>query len=331
MPDEIKNMQSPVSSTDGPPHKEDADARAAEEMPAGVEILLAALRRQARERLSGVVVVMGEVSGKVVLQEGLIAAVTTSAAPGPESLLLRSGRISDEEWTAVFAAAAPSGQLATALVERQLLGCAGVQVVTRTAAMDALFALASTQIASVAAEPAGPGFLPPVLPVEPGIEVERAVRETTRRLARASRWRAELGLELQVRPRLASPPPRAATGPAQADLLARVNGRRTCRDIAFVVGRGLFPVMTDLASLTGDGWIVLPPPQGQSPTVPESGDGDASELPAYGDRVRAEITATADGENFRERRYDLTVDSSLPRRDSPRHRGRDFPAYRRIG
>ncbi|WP_163553091.1 hypothetical protein [Candidatus Frankia alpina] len=331
MPDEIKNMQGPVSSTDGPPHKEDAGTRAAEEMSAGVEILLAALRRQARERLSSVVAVLGEASGKVVFREGLIAAVTTSAAPGPESLLLRSGRISDEEWATVFAAAAPSGQLATALVERRLLGSAGMQVVTRLAAMDALFALASTQITSVSAKPAGPGFLSPVLPAEPGIKVEWAIRETTRRLARASHWRVELGLEIQIRPRLASPPPRAATGTAQADLLARVNGRRTCRDIAFVVGRGLFPVMTDLASLTGDGWIVLPPPQGQSPAAPESGCGETSGLPAHGDRVRAEITATADDDNFRERRYDLTVGSSLPRRDSHRHRGRDFPAYRQIG
>ncbi|EIV95057.1 hypothetical protein [Frankia sp. QA3] len=331
MPDEIKNTQSLVSSTDGPPRREETDARPAEEMPAGVHILLAALRRQSRERFSGTMQVMGEASGKIVFQEGLIAAATTSAAPGLESLLLRSGRISDEEWTAVFAEAAPSGQLSAALVERRLLGSAGVQVVTRTAAMDALFALASTQIASVAREPVGPGSLPPVLPVEPGIEVERAIRETTRRLASALRWRADLGLEPQVRPRLATPPPRPATGTAHADLLARVNGRRTCRDIAFTVGRGLFPVMTDLASLAGDGRIVLPPPQGRSPVVTEPGGAGASGLPAYGDQVRAKSPTTADDDNFRERRYDVRVDSSLPRRDSPIHRDRDFPGYRQIG
>ncbi|WP_220386641.1 hypothetical protein [Frankia sp. ArI3] len=255
-------------------------------MPAGVDILLAALRRQAREEFSGAVVVLGEASGKVVLREGLLTTATTSAAPGLESLLLRSGRISDEEWTEVFAAAAPSGRLPTALVERRLLGSAGVQVVTRMATMDALFALALTRIASVATEPAGPGFLPPVLPVEPGIEVERAIRETRRRLASASRWRADLSLEPQARPRLATASARhRTTGGAQADLLARIDGRRTCRDIAFTVGRGLFPVMTDLASLAGDGRIVFPPPQGRSPVRSDAERGGASGLPDYGDRV----------------------------------------------
>ncbi|MCM3923419.1 hypothetical protein ND748_17345 [Frankia sp. AiPs1] len=329
MPDEIKNTQTPVSSTDGPPHKEETGMPPAEEMPAGVDILLAELRRQARQEFSGTVVVLGEASGKVVLRDGLLTTATTSAAPGLESLLLRSGRISVEEWTAVFAAAAPSGRLPTALVERRLLGSAGVQVVTRMATMDALFALAMTQIDRVAAEPAGAGFLPPVLPVEPGIEVERAIRETSRRLANASRWRAGLGLEPQTRPRLASPSSRrASAGGAQADLLARVDGRRTCRDIAFTVGRGLFPVLTDLASLAGDGRIVLPPPQGRSPVVPRAEHGGASGLPSYGDRLYPENPSGTDVGDSRETRQGVLVDGSLPRRRRSHPPDRKAPGNR---
>ncbi len=321
MPNEMKNIQGSVSSTDGPPRREETGTRPVEEMPAGVDILLGALRRQAREEFSGAVVVLGEANGKVLLQEGLLTTATTSAAPGLESLLLRSGRISDEEWTAVFAAAAPSGRLPTALVEHRLLGSAGIQVVTRMAAMDALFALAMTQIARVTTQPAGPGFLPPVLPVEPGIEVERAIRETSRRLASASRWRADLGLEPQARPRLATASARhRMTGGAQADLLARIDGRRTCRDIAFTVGRGLFPVMTDLASLAGEGRIVLPPPQGRSPVRSDAGRAAASGLPDYGDRVRAESPHLAGGADSRERR-EMTADTPLPRRSLPHRDG----------
>ncbi len=334
MPDETKNIQGPVSSTDGPPHREEADTRPVEETPARVDLLLDALRQQAREEFSGAVVVLGEANGKVVLREGLLTTATTSAAPGLESLLLRSGRISDEEWTAVFAAAAPSGRLPTALVERRLLGSAGVQVVTRMATMDALFALALTQIARVTTEPAGSGFLPPLLPVEPGIEVERAIRETSRRLASASRWRADLGLEPQVRPRLATASARHGTaGGAQADLLARIDGRRTCRDIAFTVGRGLFPVMTDLASLAGDGRIVLPPPQGRSPVRSDAGRPAASGPPDYGDRVRTEIPHLAVGADSQERQK-MMADTALPRRSPPHRDGggppdHGFPARRR--
>jgi hypothetical protein len=329
MPAEIKNTQAPVSSTDGPPRKEETGTRPAEEKPAGVDILLAALRQQARQEFSGAVVVLGEASGKVVLRDGLLTTATTSAAPGLESLLLRSGRISDAEWTAVFAAAAPSGQLSTALVERRLLGSAGVQVVTRMATMDALFALAMTQIERVAAEPAGPGFLLPVLPVEPGIEVERAIRETSRRLTNASRWRAELGLEPQARPRLAtSSPRRASTDRAQANLLARVDGRRTCRDIAFTVGRGLFSVMTDLASLAGDGWIVLPPPQGRSPVVSRAKTGAASDLPSYGERLYPKNPSATDGGDSQESRRGVLADGSLPRRHRSHPPDRDAPGYR---
>jgi hypothetical protein len=194
-----------------------------------------------------------------------------------------------------------------------------VQVITRTAAMDALFALAGTQAASVVTEPAGPGFQPPTLPEHPGIEVEWAVRETTRRLANAGRWRADLGLAPHTRPRPAARPPRIPTSTAHSALLAHVNGRRTCRDLAFTIGRGLYPVMTDLALLVGDGWIVVPPPQEQPPAADAVSQGPDKPGPRpYGDRARTGRTM-ADHDILGARRYSVTVDSVLPRREIRHH------------
>jgi hypothetical protein len=76
-------------------------------------------------------------------------------------------------------------------------------------------------------------------PAGPGLDVERVLRETERRLAIAADWR-ERRLTVTARPeRIAARQGPLNTG--RAEILERVNGRRTVRDIAFAVGRGLFP------------------------------------------------------------------------------------------
>ncbi|MBL7499695.1 hypothetical protein I6A84_06480 [Frankia sp. CNm7] len=193
------------------------------------------------------------VGGVVVLRDGLIIAVETAAAPSLESLLLRSGRVSGDDWTDVFAEAAPQGRLRAALVERGLLGSASVQVVTQTAAMDAMFALGLADIHSCAPDPVEAG-LEPLLPIIPGLDVSRVVRETRRRLAIAARWH-ELGLDQRTRPLATQAAPPIDAG--RAEILARVNGRRTSRDLAFLLGRGLFAVMSDLELLHQDGQVTF--------------------------------------------------------------------------
>ncbi|MCK9894392.1 hypothetical protein [Frankia sp. AgB32] len=300
-------------------------------VPAGVELLLTTIRRQATAKFTGSIHVRGTASGRIVLRDGLIIDVATAAAPGPESLLLRSGRLSEAAWSAVFAAAAPTGRLPDALVERRLLGSAGIQVLTRTATMDGLFALAIAQGTAVRAgnpqagqppedevgvEPADAGFLAPALPVRPGIEAEWAIRETLRRLANADQWRADLGLTPHSRARLAIRPPASCAAPGPTALLAHTNGRRTCRDLAFAVGRGLYPVMAELAQLIGAGWIVVPPPQERpraAETAPEVFE--KSDLRPYGDRARSG-RAAPEHEILGKRRYQVTVDSPLPRRST---------------
>ena len=221
-------------------------------------ILTTALTRRGKERFSGTLRLDGGQGGSVTMRDGQVLAASTPVAPGVESLLLRSGRISEAAWSEVYAAAAPYGRLSAELVERGLLGAATVEILTQTAVFDAIFAIALCGTNSCTAEPATPADLPPVLPADPGLDTGRVVRETARRLDVAALWR-ELGLTMNTRPHRVPAEESPATAPSRGEILARVNGRWTTRDIAFSLARGLFSVMTDLAVLLGDGLIALDP------------------------------------------------------------------------
>jgi len=233
-------------------------------------ILNTALTRRGKERFSGTLRLHGGQGGSVIMQDGKVVAASTPVAPGVESLLLRSGRITEASWREVFDAAAPYGRLPAELVERGLLGAAAVEVLTQTAVFDAIFAIALCGISSCTAEPATPDDLAPLLPVEPGLEPDRVVRETARRLEVAAGWQ-RLGLTLQSRPYRLPVEHGGATAPARSEILAKVNGRWTTRDIAFSIGRGLYSVLTDLAILMKDGLITLDPVPAGPPTVEEPG------------------------------------------------------------
>lgn len=243
--------------------------------PAGV--LLAAIDRRAKDGFTGTLLAEGPVTGTVVMVDGVTVAAVTSAAPGPEPLLLRSGRVSEEDWTSAYAEGAPHGRFGEVLVERGLLGAAGVQILAVTALADAVFALALRGVHTCAAAPPDPARPGPLLPASPGLTGDHLVRETTRRLAAAAGWQ-ELGLTVGAL--LA----RTSHAHSADPLLEAVNGRRTPRDLAFALGRGLYPTMNalaehleagDIAPVDGSG---APGPEG--PQDPDDEDHDvAGELP----------------------------------------------------
>ncbi|WP_176611284.1 hypothetical protein [Actinomadura sp. WMMB 499] len=242
-------------------------------MTRGAGILPSALERRGRREFTGTLRVEGSPGGAVALRGGLVVAASTPAAPGPEPLLLRSGRISEADWTAAYAAGAPGGRLADELVRRGLLGAAGLQVVTRTAIVDAVFAMALGGVRTCTAVPAGSGAdEPPVpLPADPGLPADRVAREVERRMAALDAW-SPLPLTAPLSPRSrprATPAARdASVGPDRRAVLDRANGRRTPRDIAFVLGRGLFSVLTDLATLYEDGLVEEGQADGPAPPPP---------------------------------------------------------------
>ncbi|MFI6506906.1 hypothetical protein ACIBCT_04810 [Streptosporangium sp. NPDC050855] len=219
------------------------------------------LPRFARERFSGVLRVDGGPGGAIWMRDGLVVAATTPAAPGPESLLLRSGRISEQDWTEAYAVGAPADRLAAELAGRGAIGVAGLEAVCLAATFDAVFAMALYGIESCRAEPAGAGDRLPLLPVLPGIEAGRLLRETARRMEYVAAWR-RLGMSMRIRPVPPAVPVPTLLGSdrIRRAVMERANGRRTPRDIAFVLGKGLFAVMSEIARMVEEGVLDLGAP-----------------------------------------------------------------------
>ncbi|WP_326828802.1 hypothetical protein OIE13_24335 [Streptosporangium sp. NBC_01810] len=244
------------------------------------------LLRFSREEFSGVLRVEGGPGGTLWIRNGLVVAAATPAAPGPESLLLRSGRVSEKEWTDAYAAGAPSDRLAAELAGRGVVGEAGLEAVCMAALFDAVFAMTLYGVESCVAEPAGPGGPLPLLPILPGVGPERLARETARRMEHVAAWR-RLDLSMRVRPVPPAVPVPTMLGSdrTRRAVLERANGRRTPRDIAFVLGKGLFAVMSEIARMVEEGALDLDG-SGAAPSgaalVPEPGGKDedpAARLP----------------------------------------------------
>ncbi|MEU5596892.1 hypothetical protein [Streptomyces sp. NPDC020298] len=229
------------------------------------------------------VVLSGAPGGVVHLRDGLVVGMETPGAPGVEVLLLKSGRLTEEEWAAVRTTGADDEHLARELVARGLLGGAELEVFVLGALFDAAFALALTRPESW--EVTNPR---PVLHTGTGVPPERIVAETSRRLGHLA---DEPGATARfardrIQPATAARPP----GPTSRlprrhqNLLAAVDGRRTPRDIAFSLGRGLYAVMVDLRHLLALGLVQHPAPaagKGRPSTAPRAPlPGPAAPAPA---------------------------------------------------
>ncbi|MDW4907593.1 hypothetical protein RB628_20145 [Streptomyces sp. ADMS] len=234
-------------------------ASAARNVPA----LLLGLRE---EQFSGTLRVAGTPGGTLHLRDGLVGAVETPGAPTATSALLTSGRIGDEAWLAACAAQRDADLLGERLVADGLVGAAELEVICTAAVFDAAFAMSLGAPGSW--ELSGPE---PTLRARPGVEPRQLTDETTRRIALLSRLWGPPGELARVRP---TPAP-GGTDPGvgrgvgapltgrHQEILNQVNGRRTARDIAFALGRGLYAVMLDLVRMETLGLL-----RWENPTVP---------------------------------------------------------------
>ncbi|GAA4806166.1 helix-turn-helix domain-containing protein [Streptomyces ziwulingensis] len=247
--------------------------------PRNVSAVLNALHERERD---GTVIVSGVPGGRIHVRRGLVVSIDTPGAPGAESILLRSGRVTDAAWTAVRAVCRDEeGRLADELAARSLLTATEFEVVCAAAVFDAAFALAlsspeSWEVAEPVPVPvSGPAFAP-----------RRIAAETTRRLAvLGDLWMPASALAaLRVRPAESVPsrlPPRYGT------LLGAANERRTPRDLAFALGRGTYAVMLDLARMHALG-LLRETPQGtdaRPSTAPRS--------PAHGAETPVPVPAAS--------------------------------------
>ena len=245
----------------------------------------------ATDRVSGVVRISGEPGGTVHLADGAVTAIDTPGAPGPEVILLRSGRVPESGWTAAFAATAISGKVGAELVRRQFVGAGELEALLRTALADAMFVLAAGEFAGYEVDKAMADCL---LPLEPGVEHAWLLAETSRRFdVLASlpapvehdrdRWTAARG----------GAPAGAVLGSGQETVLALANGRRTARDMAFALGRGVYAVTLQLARMHAEGLLVpaarrVMPAQPSDPGLRLDGQGDAHNAASRPDTTPSE-------------------------------------------
>ncbi len=224
-----------------------------------------ALRQYAAARFSGVLHVDGRPGGAIYLMDGRVSACETSGAPSLEVILLRSRRISESDWDAAFTAAAVAGRpMTTELIQRELLGAGEVEALLRIALADAVFALVSGQIHDWSEKPPADCLLPLIPAARPGW----LIAEATRRGQVLASF-PEPAVSAQDRITAAPGTARAdrVLGPGQGEILALADGRRTARDLAFALGRGLYETMLQLARMRTGNLVVIGSP-GKEPSSP---------------------------------------------------------------
>jgi hypothetical protein len=129
-----------------------------------------------------------------------------------------------------------------------LVGRGELDVIRAAALFDGVFAVLLDAPDGWEAEQGVPAWAP-ALPFVPGVAPEAALAEAARRHAQLTRrWGPPAQL---ARTRPLATPKAAQQGPGISPrhraLILCANGRRTPRDIAFVLGRGLYAVMIDIA------------------------------------------------------------------------------------
>ncbi|MFD9657650.1 hypothetical protein [Streptomyces mirabilis] len=219
--------------------------------PRNVSSLLTSLGEQKRDCT---VLVSGTAGGAIHLRGGLVVAVETPGAPTVEGLLLRSGRITEEAWAAARAAEPSYDRLGEELTRRGLIGTGEFEVVCAAALFDGAFALSLTTPESWEVAEATP-----VVQSGRGVGPERLIRESSRRLGLLSDEHGSAAERARSRIHRTSSAhltdvPRARSA-RHREVLAHADGRRTSRDLAFALGRGLYPVLLDLKHLEDGGLI----------------------------------------------------------------------------
>lgn len=215
----------------------------------GYDLLWRALAACGREEFTGELRVSGRPGGTFHLRGGLVVAVESPGAPGPEALLLRSGRVGGEQWADLVRESGGSRWPADGLIAHGYAGAAQLRVVCVLALQDAAFAIVAGQVDDCE-RAHGPG---PFAPVAAGEGPGRLLQDAARKLA------AIAALPHPVRPDRERPLPAVRDdtrlSALQRELLAHSDGRRTTRDLAFLTGRGVYTVTVEVARMLGEGLL----------------------------------------------------------------------------
>ncbi|MFD0278481.1 MarR family transcriptional regulator [Kitasatospora sp. NPDC127111] len=215
-------------------------------------------RRARTGRFSGALRVAGDPGGQFHFRTGAVVEVSSPGAPDVETLLLHSGRVSESDWTAALRAGAAGDRAGAELVARGLVGRAELQLVCLMAALDGALAIGMGRIDGFSFDPGAPFQH---LAAPQGIESDWLLQEAARRIGVIAALAAPHP-PFSSRPQPTAAGARLLEGPVDGDrreILKRVNGRRSARDIAFLLGRSLYAVTVEMARMQGEGLIETAP------------------------------------------------------------------------
>ena len=222
---------------------------------AAAALLGQALLGCAADRQSGALRVRGEPGGTVYVVDGGVAGIDTPGAPGPEVVLLRSGRVPEPGWQDAFTVAAADGRMGAELVRRGLIGSGQLEVVLRAALADSVFALISGQVDECRMESAAVTCL---LPLDPPADPAWLLSEGLRRLRVLASMPSPVRHDRdRVMRRHRAPSAGFAPGSGQDGILALANGRRTARDMAFALGSGVYALTLEFDRMREAGLLTV--------------------------------------------------------------------------
>lgn len=206
------------------------------------DLLAGALTGRDAARATGTLHVLGNPGGRIHLRGGGVICVESPGSPGPDALLLRTGRLSESEWTASLT----SGT-------RGNIGETELHVVAMMATHDAAFTVVAGDVEDCVFTPQ---TLDTPVAMRGAIDPVRLLQETSRRIT------SLLALPCPLSPHRerVAPVPGADLrdlGPARAEIVAHATSRRTTRDIAFAVGRSVYPVTIEACRMVADGLMTV--------------------------------------------------------------------------
>ncbi|MFJ8959497.1 hypothetical protein ACIRG5_08895 [Lentzea sp. NPDC102401] len=193
---------------------------------------------------TGTLHIPGNPGGRIHLRNGGIICVESPGSPGPDALLLRTGRISESEWTAALTTGT-----------RGNIGDTELHVVAMMSTQDAAFSIVAGDIEDCAFSPQ---TLDVAVAMRTAIDPVSLLQETSRRISSLLALKHPL---CPHRERLA-PTPGAHLlqhGPVRGEILTHATGRRTTRDIAFASGRSVYPVTIEACRMVMDGLLTVVP------------------------------------------------------------------------
>ncbi|WP_051794706.1 hypothetical protein [Streptomyces sp. NRRL S-87] len=214
--------------------------------------LARALTEAPLDRISGTLLVAGDPGGAFHLSGGAIVEVVSPGAPGAETLLLRSGRLSEADWASATRSTTAGHAVGAELIARELVGAAELQLICVAAALDGALAVGMGRIDGFRLDRDAYGCrLAAPQAIEPDWlvrEAERRIRALVSRRHPFSPFRTRLSRTEAGTAALDT----AATG-ERREVLLRLNGRRSARDIAFLLGRSLYAVAVEVSRLLMEG------------------------------------------------------------------------------